>query len=79
MNTAVGAKYTKPVGGIPASDLAETYLTSYTETDPTVPAWAKAQNKPTYTASEVGAPTVAEMNTAIGTAIGNVHQFELSI
>ena len=29
------------------------YLTS--ESDPTVPSWAKAQNKPTYTASEVGA------------------------
>ena len=26
-----------------------------TETDPTVPAWAKASTKPTYTASEVGA------------------------
>ena len=31
------------------------YITSYTETDPTVPAWAKASSKPTYTASEVGA------------------------
>ena len=31
------------------------YLTSYTETDPTVPAWAKAETKPTYTANEVGA------------------------
>ena len=31
------------------------YLTGYTETDPTVPAWAKAASKPTYTASEVGA------------------------
>ena len=30
-------------------------LQSYTETDPTVPAWAKAESKPTYTASEVGA------------------------
>lgn len=30
-------------------------LTSYTETDPTVPAWAKAASKPKYTASEVGA------------------------
>lgn len=30
------------------------YLTSFTETDPTVPAWAKAENKPTYNASEVG-------------------------
>lgn len=29
------------------------YLTD--ETDPTVPAWAKAETKPTYTASEVGA------------------------
>ena len=31
------------------------YLTSYTETDPTVPAWAKAETKPTYTANDVGA------------------------
>lgn len=31
------------------------YITGYTETDPTVPAWAKASTKPTYTASEVGA------------------------
>ena len=31
------------------------YLTSFTETDPTVPAWAKAATKPTYTAAEVGA------------------------
>lgn len=31
------------------------YITGYTETDPTVPAWAKAANKPTYTAAEVGA------------------------
>ena len=31
------------------------FITGYTETDPTVPAWAKAESKPTYTASEVGA------------------------
>lgn len=31
------------------------YITGYTETDPTVPAWAKASTKPSYTASEVGA------------------------
>ncbi len=31
------------------------FITDYTETDPTVPAWAKAETKPTYTASEVGA------------------------
>lgn len=46
---------------IPSEYITETelntkgYLTSYTETDPTVPAWAKAATKPTYTASEVGA------------------------
>ena len=55
------------------------YITGYTETDPTVPAWAKASTKPSYTAAEVGAPTVAEMNSAIGDAIGNVHQFEVEI
>lgn len=31
------------------------YMTEFTETDPTVPAWAKAENKPSYTAAEVGA------------------------
>ena len=38
-------------------------LDSYTETDPTVPAWAKAKSKPSYTASEVGAvPTSRKVN-----------------
>ncbi len=31
------------------------YITGYTETDPTVPSWAKESTKPQYTASEVGA------------------------
>lgn len=31
------------------------FIAGYTETDPTVPAWAKASTKPIYTASEVGA------------------------
>ena len=34
------------------------YLTSYTETDPTVPSWAKASTKPSYTKSEVGLSNV---------------------
>ena len=55
------------------------YLTSYTETDPTVPSWAKASTKPTYTAAEVGAPTVQEMNTAIGNAIGNINSFDMAV
>lgn len=41
----------------------ETFLKSYTETDPTVPSWAKASSKPSYTASEVGAvPTTRKVN-----------------
>lgn len=61
----VSGFYEKPSGGIPKTDLAEgvqtslekadSALQSFTETDPTVPAWAKAANKPSYTASEVGA------------------------
>lgn len=68
----VSGLYTKPINGIPKSDLADdvktslgkadTALQSFTETDPTVPSWAKAENKPTYTAQEVGA---LPANTAI--------------
>ena len=57
--------YQKPVFGIPKNHLtnevqsslnkANTALQFFTETDPTVPAWAKAPSKPTYTATEVGA------------------------
>lgn len=43
------------------------YLTSYTETDPTVPAWAKNETKPTYTASEVGADAEGTANSLIST------------
>lgn len=42
------------------------FLTGYTETDPTVPAWAKAATKPTYTAEEVGAlPSTTEIPSAL--------------
>lgn len=34
------------------------YITSYTETDPTVPAWAKEATKPSYTKSEIGLENV---------------------
>lgn len=55
-------KYTKPSGGIPKSDLESSVQTSLgladsalqSETDPTVPSWAKATNKPSYTQDEVG-------------------------
>jgi hypothetical protein len=60
------------------------YLTG--ETDPTVPAWAKSANKPSYTASEVGAApsshvsdttahiTASERNTWNGKANGTHNQ-----
>ena len=41
---------------------ADTALQSYTETDPTVPAWAKTPTKPTYTAAEVGALSIDDAN-----------------
>lgn len=61
--SAYAAKYDKPSGGIPSSDMSSAVQNSLsladsalqTETDPTVPSWAKQSNKPTYTAVEVGA------------------------
>ena len=63
METAINNKVDKVDGkGLSTNDFTNTdkaklnsALQSYTETDPTVPAWAKAANKPKYTASEVGA------------------------
>lgn len=56
------------------SDLTndEGFINSYTETDPTVPAWAKQTNKPTYTASEVGA---LPADTVIPTVPTNISDF----
>lgn len=71
METAINNKVDKVSGkGLSTNDFTNaektklaSALTSYTETDPTVPAWAKAANKPTYTASEVGAvPTTRTVN-----------------
>ena len=42
------------------------YISSYTETDPTVPSWAKASSKPSYTASEVGAIPTSEKGANSG-------------
>lgn len=69
------AKYLADLGGLAYKDTAglsdldaavkaslakaDTALQSYTETDPTVPAWAKESTKPTYTATEVGAIPLA--------------------
>lgn len=57
---------------------ADTALQSFTESDPTVPAWAKAANKPTYTASEVGALSLtdAESKYAKKSDITNVYKWK---
>lgn len=48
---------------------ADSALQSYTETDPTVPAWAKEASKPSYTASEVGALPVSGGGTVTSSNI----------
>lgn len=57
---------------------ADTALQSFTESDPTVPDWAKAASKPTYTASEVGALSLtdAEANYAKKSDITNVYKWK---
>lgn len=68
--------YQKPSGGIPSSDMSEavraslgkadTALQSFTETDPTVPSWAKAQNPPTEIFwATYGTTTAAEIDAAV--------------
>ena len=58
-------------GSVSAEDIAtavEEYMTAhpFEETDPTVPDWAKQPEKPTYTASEVGAlPNTTIIPTAL--------------
>lgn len=58
-NAAFSGSYTeladKPTIPANTSDLNNDLGFITAETDPTVPAWAKSANKPTYTASEVGA------------------------
>ena len=63
VDTTSYGTYSKPSTGIPSTDLSSAVQTSLgkadtalqSETDPTVPSWAKASSKPSYTASEVGA------------------------
>lgn len=51
--TSIPAEY------ITESELnAKKYLTSYNETDPTVPDWAKQPSKPSYTKSDIGLDNV---------------------
>ena len=64
----------KGLGGVDPDDIAKAvadYLAAHPieETDPTVPAWAKAEEKPTYTAAEVGAIAQADLQAATDAAL----------
>lgn len=48
------------------------FITRYTETDPTVPDWAKSETKPTYTASEVGAAATTHYHAATDITSGTL-------
>lgn len=74
IETAVKNKVDKISGkGLSTNDFTNDYkakvdsaLQSYIETDPTVPAWAKAATKPAYTAAEVGAlPSTTTIPTTL--------------
>ena len=64
----------KDMGGASEEDIAKvvaTYLAEHPvkETDPTVPAWAKEDSKPTYTAAEVGALSADTLQAATNAAL----------
>ncbi len=57
-----------------AREIAQSVVDAYQETDPTVPDWAKAETKPTYTAEEVGAvPDSAKSDIDKNTAARHAH------
>ncbi len=55
---------------------ADSALQSYTETDPTVPDWAKSPTKPSYTPGEIGALSIddAEANYAKKSDITKIYR-----
>ena len=72
----LSTKVDKVVGkGLSTNDFTNEYKTkldgleniTFEETDPTVPAWAKAATKPSYTASEVGADPSGTAASAVST------------
>lgn len=57
-----------------AREIAQSVVDAYQETDPTVPDWAKAETKPTYTAAEVGAiPESAKSDIDKNTSARHTH------
>ena len=77
------AKY---LTSIPTEYITETelnakgYITGYTETDPTVPSWAKASSKPTYTYNEItNKPSVKYLHKIELSLINSAHNTTASI
>lgn len=64
----------KGLGSVDPDDIAKAvadYLAAHPieETDPTVPEWAKAKTKPTYSAAEVGAISQSDLQAATDAAL----------
>jgi hypothetical protein len=64
----------KGMGGVDPDDIAKAvadYLAAHPieETDPTVPSWAKAKTKPTYSAAETGAIAQSDLQAATDAAL----------
>ena len=78
--------YSKPTGGIPKTDLSSLVQSSLdkadsavqTETDPTVPSWAKQTNKPSYTQDEVTDGTTYKRVTSTEKSTWNNKQSALT-
>lgn len=78
--------YSKPTGGIPKSDLSQLVQNSLdlansalqSESDPTVPSWAKQTNKPSYTQDEVTDGTTYKRVTSTEKSTWNNKQSALS-
>lgn len=71
---AIAKSYTDQHGGVDPDNIAKAvadYLVAHPieETDPTVPEWAKAKTKPTYSAAEVGAISQSDLQAATDAAL----------
>lgn len=57
---------------------ADSALQSYTESDPTVPDWAKAPSKPLYTPAEIGALSIDDANEQFAkkSDISNIYKWK---
>lgn len=75
LNNGIARYDTGGITEAKAREIAQSVVDAFEETDPTVPDWAKAESKPTYTAAEVGAvPESAKSNIDKNTAARHTHE-----